>query len=142
MVEIISRSEAETKAIAKNLAGKLPAGSVLALIGPLGGGKTAFVKGLAQGLGLKNKIASPTFVIYQVYPVPGRKKQKFYHFDLYRLDHAKQLGELGLAEILQNPKNILAIEWAEKINKLLPPRTIYIRFRRGKTPNARKIIFS
>ena len=142
MVEIISNSEQETLAIAAGIASKLQSGAILALTGPLGSGKTAFAKGLAKGLEIKNKITSPTFVIYRTYPIPKRKTGKFYHFDFYRLKSVKNLRELGFLEILNEPKNILAIEWAEKIRKQLPPRAIQVRFKREKTPNTRKITFS
>lgn len=138
MVQIITRSEAETKALARTFGAKLRGGEVLALSGNLGSGKTTFVKGLASGLALRKKIKSPTFVIMQAYQVP-KKNLTFYHFDLYRLKQARDLTELGFREIVGNRRNIIVIEWPEKAKNILPPRTINIKFYHSKQANQRII---
>lgn len=141
MVEIVTNSEKETRDLAKNLVKILTRGAILALSGPLGSGKTAFVKGLAQGLGIKKKITSPTFVIYQVYPVQKKFGKNLYHFDLYRIDNTSDLLELGFDEIVNDKDSIVVIEWAEKIQKHLPRHTTKIKFIQGSNTNSRKIIF-
>lgn len=122
-------SPEETKEIAKKLAQNYKNGGIFALIGPLGAGKTIFTQGFAQGLGIPQKIISPTFIIMRQYDIPGNEEGKFYHLDLYRLENIEQIESLGVAEIFQNPKNIIFIEWAEKLGKLLPDKTIKIKFK-------------
>ena len=95
---------------------------VLGLSGNLGGGKTTFLQGLAKGLGIKEKILSPTFVIM-------KKFKNFYHIDCYRLKNSKDILDLGWEQIIHDPKNIVAIEWPEKVKTLLPKDTILIKFK-------------
>ena len=95
---------------------------VLALEGSLGGGKTTFLQGFAKGLGVKEKILSPTFVIM-------KRFGNFYHFDCYRINKPEEILELGFEEIISNPKNIVAIEWPERIKKVLPKNLITIKFK-------------
>lgn len=123
MTQYISNSEDETKQIAKTLA-KNTAASVFALTGPLGAGKTIFVQGFARGLGITEKIISPTFVLIRQHRIPHSSKV-LYHIDLYRLEDVKDLKQLGLEEILPNKQNIVLIEWAEKLPKL-PKGTVKI----------------
>lgn len=117
MKKLITSSSEETKQFAANLAKKFNRG-ILALSGELGSGKTTFVQGFAKGLGIKEKIISPTFIIIRQYPLPAGR-QELYHIDLYRVENFQGLG---LKEILENPNNIVLIEWAEKI-KDLPKNT-------------------
>jgi tRNA threonylcarbamoyladenosine biosynthesis protein TsaE len=108
-------------------------GVVLVLYGNLGGGKTTFLQGFAKGLGVKEKILSPTYVVM-------KRFNSFYHFDCYRLKDEKDVLELGWKEIISNPKNIIAIEWPERIKKVLPKNTIKIKFKTIKD-NEREISF-
>ena len=106
-----SRSEADTRSIAASVARDLTAGSVLALSGDLGAGKTAFVRGLAEGLAIStDEVTSPTFTLVHEYR-GGRLP--LIHVDLYRLDRA-DLDEIGLDEDLA-AKGVVAIEWAERL---------------------------
>lgn len=108
---ITTHSQDETAAVGRTLASTLAAGSVLLLIGDLGAGKTALVRGLAEGLGLAaDDVSSPTFTLMQEYR-GGRVP--LIHVDLYRLDAAREIDELGLEELGAN--SVLAIEWAEKL---------------------------
>jgi tRNA threonylcarbamoyladenosine biosynthesis protein TsaE len=108
---VVTSSEAETTAIGRKLASGLSAGSVVLLFGDLGAGKTAFVRGLAEGLGIPSgEVSSPTFTIMQEYR-GGRLP--LYHVDLYRLDDPREVEDLGLDEIADGA--VLAIEWAEKL---------------------------
>ena len=111
---------------------------VLAMEGDLGGGKTTFVQGFAKGLGIKENITSPTFVILKKFKIPSFAKataskakskfQFFYHIDAYRLEKPKDLLDLGFEKILSGWNNIIAVEWSEKIQKILPKNVIKIRF--------------
>lgn len=133
MKKYITNSEIETKTLAGKLAQKFTTG-VIALTGELGAGKTTFVQGFAKGLGIKDSIISPTFVLIRQHEIPDSKKM-LYHIDLYRLEN---FSNLGLPEILSNLENIVLIEWAEKIKTLLPTKTIYISFE-SLADNKRKI---
>lgn len=126
-MKIITKSAEETQELGKKLAQKYQDGGILALFGDLGAGKTTFTQGFAQGLGIENKIISPTFIVMRQYPL-SKNQAHFYHIDLYRLDQINQLEEIGLSEIFTNPKNIALIEWAEKLDDLLPKNAIKIRF--------------
>ena len=107
---------------------------ILGLQGDLGGGKTTFLQGFAKGLGIKEKILSPTFVLMKRFKIKnlpaqaGKHFKNFYHIDCYRINNAKNIDELGFGDIILNPKNIMVIEWAEKIKKILPKSTIIIKF--------------
>jgi tRNA threonylcarbamoyladenosine biosynthesis protein TsaE len=112
---VTTGSEAETAAVASQLAAALPRGSVVLLVGDLGAGKTAFVRGMAAGLGLDPaEVSSPTFTLIQEY----RGERTLYHVDLYRLEGA-EIDDLGLDE-LTLAGGIAAIEWAEKLNRPIP----------------------
>ena len=113
---LTTASAAETRALAAELAAALPPDTVLALHGDLGVGKTTFVQGLAQGLGVREQVTSPTFAIYSVYQ---GTKRKLVHLDAYRLENERQLDALLLEEYLTRPW-CLAIEWPEKTGAWLP----------------------
>ena len=106
-----TRSEAETATVGRDLAASLHAGDTVLLSGELGAGKTAFVRGLAEGLGVPaDAVSSPTFTLIQEYR-GGRLP--LFHVDLYRLDDPREIDDLGLEEIAAD--GVLAIEWAEKL---------------------------
>lgn len=128
----------ETQQVAKLLAKELEGGEVIALFGDLGAGKTTFVQGLAKGLGIKAKITSPTFVFMRSYPFNLRRNQlEFYHLDLFRGQTISDFKSLGLDEIF-SPENIIVLEWADKIKKILPKKRIDIFFER-QNEKSRKI---
>ena len=137
---MITKSAKETFDLGKKIGSGLKGGEILALIGGLGAGKTTFIQGLASGIGIKNKIVSPTFILMRSYD-KGVRQLKLRHLDLYRLegDLEKQVRDLGLFDIWQDSKNIVAIEWAEKIEDLLPKKTMKITFETLPDGNSRKI---
>src|SRR3989338_6074522 len=106
MQKYISRSEDETKAIAAKLA-EVSQSNIFALTGNLGTGKTIFAQGFARGLGIKDKIISPTFVLIRQHSIPDTSKV-FYHIDLYRPEN---FNHLGLGEILSDKNSVVLIEW-------------------------------
>ena len=121
MPTVPTGSEEETAAVGRKLAASLSAGDVLLLSGDLGAGKTAFVRGLAEGLGIsRDEVSSPTFTLIQEYR-GGRLT--LFHVDLYRIEDPREFDELGLDEIAEG--GVLAIEWAERLPKA-PPRAIRI----------------
>lgn len=103
--------------------------TVLCLSGELGSGKTTFVQELANGLGIKEKITSPTFIIMKRFKIYDLEFKNFYHFDCYRIINPEEILQLGFKEIISKPENIVAIEWPEKIAQVLPKKIISIRFK-------------
>ena len=101
---------------------------IFGLEGDLGGGKTTFLQGFAKGLGIKQRITSPTFIIFRKFKIKDSRFKNFYHIDCYRISKPKEILDLGFKEIISNSKNIVTIEWAERIQKILPRETIIIKF--------------
>tara|TARA_Y100000310_G_scaffold335741_1_gene418534 strand:+ start:2177 stop:2620 length:444 start_codon:yes stop_codon:yes gene_type:complete len=106
---------------------KLKKALVIGLKGELGGGKTTFVQGLAKGLGVKEKVLSPTFLIVKRFEL--KNKSNLFHIDCYRIKGVKDLKGLGLKDMISNPKNIIVIEWYQRIEKALPKDIIIIGFK-------------
>jgi len=141
-LKILSKSKEQTQKIALDLAKTLRKGGTIAFEGNLGSGKTTFIQGLAKSLGIKEKVSSPTFVIFKKYKVPNHKKIKwFYHLDLYRIESLEEVIDLGFEELINNENSIIAIEWAEKIKKLLPKNFLKIKIK-YISKSSRKFIFS
>lgn len=139
MKRVITKSELETRKLALRLAKTLRGGEVIGLIGDLGAGKTAFVKGLAQGLGIKKRISSPTFVLMKVYPVKHRTIKHFVHVDAYRIKKAKALTDIGLEDYSKAKDAVVVIEWADLVKKILPRKRTLITFVHGNKNTVRKI---
>jgi len=151
-MEFITTSAGQTQKIAFELIKKLAvkktrSALVLGLAGELGAGKTTFIQGLARALKIKERVLSPTFVIMKKYEVrsmkyegKNRKEGKkatsdpslltsnFFHIDCYRIEKPQEMDTLGFKEILKDPENLVVIEWAEKIKKILPADTIWLKF--------------
>ncbi len=125
----ITKSFEETKLLGEKCAKNLKAGGIIALYGELGGGKTTFVQGIALGLGIERRIISPTFIIVRTYELNIENAKNFYHIDLYRTQNQDDIKGLGLEEIISDGKNIVAIEWAEKMGEFLPEKRTDIFFK-------------
>ena len=110
MAEFISHSQLETEEIGQKLAEKLPGGSVVAMYGDLGAGKTAFVRGMARGMGLSCRVSSPTFTIVNEY----LGERELIHFDMYRLSSADELFDIGWEDYLSRGA-VCAVEWSENV---------------------------
>ncbi len=141
MKEYLSKSEEETAEIAadfiKNLSPKKEA-VVVGLYGELGASKSFFTRAMAEALGVKEKVQSPTFVIEKVYDLTHKNFKKFFHLDVYRLEGPAELLPLGWSDILSDEHNLVVIEWAEKIEDLMPKNSIKIHFEHV-SENERKI---
>lgn len=118
---VTTRSAEETRLLATELGAALPAGSVLALHGDLGVGKTTFVQGLACGLGVSGGVTSPTFNIFTLH----RGRTNLLHVDAYRLESPREIEDL-LIEDFMEPPWCLAVEWPEKIAPWLPPGALHL----------------
>jgi len=113
--------------------------AVLALHGDLGAGKTTFVGGFFKGLGLKKRAPSPTFVIMRRHKLRGGGFKDVFHVDAYRLKGAKALLVLGFDEVLDDPRNVVLVEWADRAKGILPEDALKLHFHHGKKENERTI---
>ena len=125
---------AATEALGEAVGRVLAGGDVLLLVGDLGSGKTTFVRGLARGLGVVFGVKSPTFAIHLRYP--GRRV--LHHLDLYRLEDARDLEELGLDDVLGS-EGVAVVEWGERLGDLAPAQAITLRFEESG-PSVRRIV--
>jgi len=138
MTRYLSRSPEETFLAGERLAKSLTSGSIVALSGDLGAGKTIFTKGIAKGLGVSDyrHVNSPSFVIVKEY----KGKIPLYHFDVYRLSEPCDLETVGYKEYFYG-QGVSVIEWAEKVRELLPEKRIEITIRQtGDTKRTITII--
>ena len=131
----ITNTPEETEALGARLARALEPGAVVAFTGDLGAGKTAFVRGLARGLGIRDRVTSPTFTVVNEYE-GGRLP--LFHFDLYRLGCADELFDIGWEDYLARG-GVCAVEWSERMEELLEPGTIRVDLRRGEDESRRVI---
>jgi tRNA threonylcarbamoyladenosine biosynthesis protein TsaE len=146
VLKIKTLSSQKTKNFAKLLAGeilarppKISSALVLALTGDLGSGKTTFIQGFCKGAGIKKRITSPSFVLTKSYKLKTKSYKKIYHIDCYRIQKPKEILRLGFKEIINNPQNIVLIEWANRIKKVLSRNIVWISFGYGKKINQRSI---
>ena len=134
-MEYRTSSPQQTEALGAALARRLGPGSVVAFTGDLGAGKTAFVRGMAAGLGVHTRVTSPTFTIVNEYE-DGRLP--LFHFDMYRLDSADELYDVGWEDYLARG-GVCAVEWSENIADALEESCIKVDIRRGASENQRTI---
>lgn len=118
-----SDSGLTTEEFATRLGGQLRGGEVIELIGDVGAGKTTFVRGLARGVKSEDPVSSPTFTVCNIY----KGHLTLYHYDLYRIK-GDALAKSELAELLDNPRQVLVLEWAEEVRQVLPETYLSIRF--------------
>jgi len=132
--KFITKSAFDTKTLGKKIAQAFcieKGAIILGLKGDLGAGKTTFVQGIADGLEISDKILSPTFVILKKFKISKLeiKFQNFFHIDCYRIENPKEIIDLGFKEIILDPKNIVIIEWPEKIKTILPKHAMFLNFK-------------
>ena len=136
MQTYISRSEAETEMIGERFAKQLTGGTVVAMYGDLGAGKTAFVRGMARGMGLTCRVSSPTFTIVNEYEGP----RELIHFDMYRLGSADELFDIGWEDYV-NRGSVCAVEWSENVEDAFYGDEVVVRFEK-LGPTTRRIIIT
>ena len=151
MNKIITNSPEETQQAGFDLAKALQDGDVILLYGDLGYGKTTFVQGLAKGLGVLQRIISPTFIIVRKYDIKmknqksnlkNKETKRLYHIDLYRVKTVHDIEGLGIKEIFQDSKAVVVIEWPEKMFGLELPEDIKKVTFEYLTENRRRITIS
>lgn len=131
----LTNSPEETEALGEKLAGCLGPGAVVAYTGDLGAGKTAFTRGLARGLGIQERVTSPTFTIVNEYE-GGRLP--LFHFDMYRLSSSEELYDIGWEDYLARG-GVCAVEWSEIVDDALEKNCIRVEIRRGEDDRQRRI---
>jgi tRNA threonylcarbamoyladenosine biosynthesis protein TsaE len=141
MDEFISKNVAETAKIAHHFGVKLNSkedgATIVGFYGELGSGKTTFMKYLAKAFGIEDTIKSPTFVIEKIYELENKNFRHLIHIDAYRIEKEEEMLNLGWQEIIADPKNLICIEWADRIAGIMPPH-IMIKFEHV-SENERKI---
>ena len=145
VLSLDSHSAEETRAIGRRLAAGLFPGQVIALQGTLGAGKTTLVQGIAAALGISGRVTSPTFTLVNEYRSPAGFR--LIHADTYRLDEDRALAQLeaetfGLDETLESSRDVVLVEWAERVAPLLPADHLLIRLEPGLEPDERSITMS
>ena len=135
MMQITTHSADETQALGQKLASRLAPGDVIAYFGDLGAGKTAFTRGLAQGLGITDPVTSPTYTIVNEY-LSGRIP--LFHFDMYRLGGEDELFDIGWEDYLTRG-GVCAVEWSEQVSGALPEDAVWVDIARGDNENDRII---
>lgn len=128
-MQLKTSSPEQTYALGRTLAQKVKSGLVLCLEGDLGAGKTLFVQGLAAGFQVTEAVTSPTFALMNIY----QGDYTIYHFDLYRLEHAEELLDIGFYEYTQQKDAIVIIEWPDKFPEELPKEHLWIKIERDKS---------
>ncbi len=118
----ITQNAGETKAFGRDLAKSLKNHDIIALSGELGAGKTTFIQGIAEGLGITDYVTSPSFTLINEY----KGKYSLYHIDLYRLEELEQIRDLGIEDYFEKD-GIIIIEWAERMKELLPKKVRKIK---------------
>ena len=120
-----SKSQKATEGLAAKIGKRLKGGEVIELVSDLGGGKTAFVRGLAKGIGSDDLVGSPTFTISREYKAGDKT---LYHFDFYRLDNPGIISD-ELAEVIGDPKSVVAVEWSDIVKHVLPDKRLTVTFK-------------
>ncbi len=148
MIEVVSKNAKDTQKLARIFAKEIQGvkthrALVVALEGNLGAGKTTFTQGFMKAFGVKENVLSPTFVLMKVYKVFLKKKNLFFkhivHIDCYGMESADELTHLDFKKLLQDPDAIILIEWADRIKKVLPKDTVWLKFLHGKKLHERLI---
>ena len=142
-----TKKPSETRELAKKLTKEISKTSldrsalVIGFAGELGTGKTTFIKSFVRSMGVSNKVTSPTFLILRRFKMPkGKNFKNIFHIDAYRIEKESELSDVGLEDILDEPQNIVLIEWADRVKGVLPKKMIWVKLKYGKERDERKII--
>ena len=133
MVRTLGGLYTEAERFVATLAPPKDKATLVTLSGELGAGKTAFAKAIAKALGIEETVTSPTFVLEKIYILSSDKPfKRLIHIDAYRLDGGRDLAPLGFDELMQDPGNLVLLEWPERVANVLPPVAAAIAFTLNK----------
>ena len=129
MIRFVTRSVEETWELGRRLGRAAPVGTVFALRGMLGAGKTQLVRGIAEGAGVKDLgvVSSPTYVLMNVYEAGVGSGKAVYHVDAYRVGGGEDFAAVGLEEIMDEGEGLVVVEWPERIEAMLPEQRVEVR---------------
>jgi tRNA threonylcarbamoyladenosine biosynthesis protein TsaE len=133
-ISTVTRSAADTHALAERVGTLLRAGDVIVLAGELGAGKTVFAKGIARALGISEPVVSPSFTIVREYDAP----LPLVHVDVYRLDHVQELHDLGFDDLVGGDA-VTVVEWGDRVRAVLPPDRLDVQLDPGTGDDERQI---
>jgi len=136
-----SYSIEDTRRIAREVLRQLGRQHILLLNGQLGTGKTVTVQALAEELGVKDAVASPTYVLMKIYNLEGQIYKRLVHVDLYRIEYNQDTDELGLTDYLHDEKSLVVVEWPERIMGSWPAGALAVNFDYGDKESIRTIDF-
>ncbi len=140
--KIVLKNLEDTMSFGKSLALSCFGGEIFAVSGPLGSGKTSLAQGFARGFKIRNRVNSPTFNIIKIYKVVNNQSIKeFVHIDAYRLKSSIELLSLGVEDFFNSKESVVFIEWADKIEDILPAKAKKIKIDYFKNKSARLIYF-
>ncbi len=127
-MKFVTKSPEQTEKLGEDFAKNLKPQDVVFLIGNLGSGKTTFTKGIARGLGIKNRILSPTFVVVRSHSTSNENIQTLYHLDLYRLKDEGEVLNVNLTDYVNDEKGIVVIEWPEMSQEIVKKNVWKVKF--------------
>lgn len=127
-MKFVTKSPEQTEKLGEDFAKNLKPQDVVFLIGNLGSGKTTFTKGIARGLGIKNRILSPTFIVVRSHSTANERIQTLYHLDLYRLKDEGEVLNVSLTDYMNDEKGIVVIEWPEVSQEIVKKNVWKVRF--------------
>lgn len=136
-----SYSILETRQMAKEILRRLGGKHVILLTGELGSGKTVLAQAIAEELGIKDNLVSPTYVLMKVYDIPAGNFKKLVHADLYRIEYNQNIDDLGLTDYLDDPTSLVVVEWPERILGSWPVDSILVRLDYGEKSTIRTVDF-
>lgn len=140
-VNNLQEAEKVAQDFALTLSPNAEAATVVGLYGDLGAGKTFFTQVVAKTLGAEENIVSPTFVIEKIYELVGQKFSHLIHIDAYRLESSSELLNLGWQKIISDPKNLILIEWPERVADIMPKHTkVLIKHLENETSREVRIV--
>lgn len=122
MRRFLTKNSSQTLKLGEDFSKELRGGDIVLLTGDLGAGKTTFVQGLAKGLGIKEKVLSPTFVLVRNHDVEHENIKTLNHIDLYRIEKPQEIENLGIGEFFSSEDSVTVIEWAEKLLNFTPKK--------------------
>jgi tRNA threonylcarbamoyladenosine biosynthesis protein TsaE len=140
--QYLTHTAEETQKVGLEFGTSLLPGTLVCFRGDLGAGKTTFTQGFLKALGVRRRVISPTFLIMRPYKLTASNYKNAIHIDCYRLHKSQELLALGFQELLENPENIVLIEWPELMRKYLPRNTHWIKIEHPKKGTHRTVEIS